>query len=257
MLQKQSLRVTQLMLEAEATERVVTEMEQDKNQLALNLDEDQEPDPDDDSPIVHVIKQAKIHDVSFDKEPNAFGGTLEVVAPITETDIEEQEEAEAAFPPGETPEETRSNLQAIIDQYTANPQDRDNFVEHSSASLEPDYQPPFVISQEKFAYDEDEGDEYDKLTLTYYPDDRVLLDEDDEVIDDINYTVGWRNLSQFGTDTTDADVVFIRNRRMRTDFEVVRDAESPLPLHVKYGMGKEEFQVNNAAGTLKLRREDL
>jgi hypothetical protein len=73
----------------------------------------------------------------------------------------------------------------------------------------------------------------------------------------VGNTLGWKNLSQFGGESGDPDTVFIRNQRLETDFEVVRDDESPLPLHIQYGMGKEEFKVNKAAGTLRLRDEDL
>lgn len=162
---------------------------------------------------------------------------------------------EAVVPAGETVEETRSNLQSLIDEYTANPDDSsDEFVKE--AVVMDRETPPFVISKEKFAWDEEEGDDYAKITLTYYPRHRLLLDDDEETVDDVATTVGWRNLSQFGGESGDPNVVFVRNRRMMTDFEVVRDEENEVPLHIKYGMGREEFNVSKAAGVLKLRPED-
>jgi hypothetical protein len=83
-----------------------------------------------------------------------------------------------------------------------------------------------------------------------------LLDDDNDPVDDIAGMIGWRSLSNFGGESGDPDVVFVRNDRLLSDFEVVRDDESELPLHVKYGMSEEEFKTNKAAGTLKLRRED-
>lgn len=155
----------------------------------------------------------------------------------------------------EKTEAIRSNLQHVIDQYTASPEASEDFLTKAVDAVKNDQTPPFVISQEKFAWDEEEGDEYEKQTIEYYPNDRVALDEGDVI--DIANILGWKNLKQFGGESGNPDVVFIRNRRLRIDFEVVRQEENePLPLHVKYGMDKEDFEANRAAGTLRLREED-
>lgn len=172
-------------------------------------------------------------------------GTIEAVA----DDEEEEEYSE------EKTEEIRSNLQGIIDHYTGNPEQRDQFVNVATEATT-DRTPPFVITMEKFAWDEEEGHEYDKITLTYYPKHRTLLDDEEDPVEDVANLVGWKNLNQFGGVSGDPEVVYIRNRRLRTDFEVVRDTENDLPLHVKYGMPREEFRVSRAAGVLKLRPED-
>lgn len=151
----------------------------------------------------------------------------------------------------EQAEAVRSNLQGIIDQYVAKPEDRDEFVNKASASVS-NNDPPFVIPKATYSWDE-EGENYEHTTVTYYPNSRVVLDEDDEVIDDPGAVIGWRNLARFGDESDDPDIVYVRNRRLMTDFEVVKDEESPLPLHVKYGLGREEFNVAKAAGTLRLR----
>jgi hypothetical protein len=134
-------------------------------------------------------------------------------------------------------ETNRRDLQEIIDQYTNNPEDRDAFVQKGRRAVG-DARPPFVISKAKYAWDEEEGDEYDKVTYTYYPSHRVVLDEDEEVVDEVDYVLGWRNLRRFGDESDDPDVVFIRNQKMLTDFEVVRDEDHDIPLYVKYGKGK-------------------
>ncbi len=92
--------------------------------------------------------------------------------------------------------------------------------------------------------------------MTYFPAHRTLLDDGQEPIEDVNAYVGWKNLNRFGDESGDSDVVFIRNRALLTDFEVVREEDSDLPLHVKYGMTLPEFEVNKASGILKLRPED-
>lgn len=156
----------------------------------------------------------------------------------------------------EKTEEIRSNLQGLIDKYTSDPDVVEAFVDTSVRTLNNDRTPPFVISRAKYSWDEEEGDDYSKITLTYYRRHRILLDEDDEAIDDVAGTVGWKSLSQFGGESEDPNVVFVRNRRLLTDFEVVLDEENEIPLHIKYGMGKEEFNTGRAAGIIRLRAED-
>jgi len=156
-------------------------------------------------------------------------------------------------PVEETVEETRSNLQKIIDTYTST-EDSKTFVDMMEHAYEDDNSPPFVISRSDYAWDE-EGENYTKITLTYYPRDRVLLDDEEDPVEDVARTIGWRNLNHFGGISEDPEVVFIRNRKMTTDFEVIKE-EGQLPLHVKYGMDKEEFRANRAAGVIKLRQED-
>lgn len=169
---------------------------------------------------------------------------------------EEDDEEEGIIPEGETPEETRGKLQSLIDRYTADPETVEQFTEIGHKEIQGINHQPFVISRDQYAWDE-EGQAYDKETLTYYPKHRVLLDEDDEVIDDVRGVVGWPSLNRFGDESEDKDTVFVRNRKLNTDYEVVRDDDSPLPLHVKYGMPREEFETTKAAGLLRLREEDL
>lgn len=168
---------------------------------------------------------------------------------------ESTQEENGVVPEGETPEETRTNLQQLIDAYTANPDAQQDFADMATRSIEVDNAPPFVIPKATYAWD-DVGEHYAKVTLTYFPRDRVLLDDDEDPIEDIASTVGWRNLNQFGGESEDPDVVFIRNHRLETDFEVIKEDERQLPLHVQYGMDKEVFQANKAAGQIKLRQED-
>jgi len=66
---------------------------------------------------------------------------------------------------------------------------------------------------------------YDKISLTYYEESRVLMDENDEPIDDIFYTIGCDALKNFGYENDDPDVVYVRNNKMGTDFEIVRSYE--------------------------------
>lgn len=75
---------------------------------------------------------------------------------------------------------------------------------------------PFVIPPEEFGELEDEG--YDKTSFTYYAD-GVLADDNDEIVDDIEGTVGSESLNHFGE--YEDDSVFVRNHRLRTDYEIL------------------------------------
>ena len=76
---------------------------------------------------------------------------------------------------------------------------------------------PYIISEGEYA--ESEG--FSQSTLTYYAGDETLADERDQHIPNIDQTVGLENLRRFGHGTGDARTVFIRNERLRLDFEVL------------------------------------
>ncbi len=85
------------------------------------------------------------------------------------------------------------------------------------------YEEPFVISREEF----DEGyPHFDKITITYYAEDDVLADEQDEIISDIEAVVGYDSLSRFGDMSDDDCVVYVRNGRLGADYEIVLTQES-------------------------------
>jgi hypothetical protein len=178
-------------------------------------------------------------------------GEREVVEDDHNTDAEEEDEPYSE----EKTEELRTNLQGLIDTYTADPDEVNEFNELTAKAIEIDERPPFVISRQKYSWDEEEGDDYAKITLTYYPRDRILLDDEQDVIEDVAGYVGWRSLSQFGSESDDGDVVYVRNPRLETDFEVVRDMENQPPAHVRFGMGRDEYETNKAAGLIRFGRE--
>ncbi len=78
---------------------------------------------------------------------------------------------------------------------------------------------PYVISPDEFG----EFDEYEKISLTYY-NNHVLADENDEVIEDVEETVGVESLTHFGE--YEDDSVFVRNDIRRTDYEILLDQRS-------------------------------
>lgn len=74
---------------------------------------------------------------------------------------------------------------------------------------------PYVIDPSEY------GDlDYKQVSLNYY-DDGVLTYENDDVIDDIDSLVGKDSLSHFGE--YEADTVYVRNDRLKIDFEILAD----------------------------------
>lgn len=74
---------------------------------------------------------------------------------------------------------------------------------------------PYVISPEAFA---SEHSDYAKLTVVYYEDNEVLLDEEEECMD-VGSTIGYDAINHFGE--YEKDACFIRNERLGNDYEVL------------------------------------
>lgn len=76
-----------------------------------------------------------------------------------------------------------------------------------------------VITFEEFSNEEPN---FEKLTLTYYEEDDVLTDERDGVIPEPTNIVGVRAFESFGKGA-EPDVVYVRNNRNSSDFEIIRN----------------------------------
>ena len=79
-----------------------------------------------------------------------------------------------------------------------------------------DIDTPYVIQPEEVG----EIDDYEIIGLTYYAD-QVLTDEDDKLVEDIEDTIGFDSLSRFGE--YEDDSVFVRNDRLKCDYEILLD----------------------------------
>lgn len=75
---------------------------------------------------------------------------------------------------------------------------------------------PYVISPSEFG----ELDDYENVSLTYYSD-QILTDEDDEIVEDVENTVGFKSLTHFGE--YEDDSVFVRNDELKCDYEILYD----------------------------------
>lgn len=75
---------------------------------------------------------------------------------------------------------------------------------------------PYVISPSEFG----EYDGYEQISLTYYSD-GVLTDENYEIVESADEIVGQNFYKHFGE--YEDDSVFIRNDRLRCDYEILQD----------------------------------
>ena len=92
-----------------------------------------------------------------------------------------------------------------------------NYKKGGSESMEIGTQ-PYVISYDEFG----DIDEYDAISLTFYSD-GVVADDWGEVIEDITNTIGDEFSRHYDEDENDPDIVYVRNDRLKSDYEISRD----------------------------------
>lgn len=80
---------------------------------------------------------------------------------------------------------------------------------------------PYTISPDEFG----ENDNYEEVSLTYYAD-KVLADENDEIVNDVDYLIGYESLYSFG----EYDVIFVRNDEIMCDYEISLDERDYLDI---------------------------
>ena len=82
---------------------------------------------------------------------------------------------------------------------------------------------PYLISIEEFS---DERREYSKISLTWFEIDTTLMDDREHLIDDVTSSVGNEFHVNFGFRSQDDNVVYVRNDKVGSDFEITRDQRS-------------------------------
>ena len=103
-------------------------------------------------------------------------------------------------------EEEVSEYKKIVSNYTSNENEEEKGVTDMPRG-------PYVIKPEEFG-----NMDYDLVSLEYYAD-KVLVDEDDHPIQDVEYMVGEDSLEHFGE--YEEDAVYVRNDLIKTDFEIL------------------------------------
>lgn len=114
----------------------------------------------------------------------------------------------------------------VISEYSGEEETEEEeteMVEPDSEDEERNTDEPYIISVDEYMEDRDN---YDKNTVTYYEADDVLVDEREQVIPDVDSTVGSDSLTKFGHKSKDKKVVYVRNERIEADFEILLDTRS-------------------------------
>ena len=91
------------------------------------------------------------------------------------------------------------------------------YVNQKEEEVSNTYDIPYVINEEDYGSEED----YDTEVLTYFAD-KVLVDEVDEIIEDMDTVVGLGNLSIF-EEFEGAKTIYVRNEIYKTDFMICKD----------------------------------
>lgn len=122
-----------------------------------------------------------------------------------------------------------SGYSKVVQEYTADedddpaesespsddiPEDVENYLDGKRDSETPRREPR-LIKYEDFG----ELPYYDKITLLYYMDDEVVTTEDDEIIPNPEELLG-DALTKFGFNKNDERVIFVRNEKRNTDYEI-------------------------------------
>lgn len=123
-----------------------------------------------------------------------------------ETITKEEEEFK---PIEEVIEKEETQMEKII-------QDK-GYVNQKEEEVSDAYDIPYVINEEEYGSEED----YDTEVLTYFAD-KVLVDEVDEIIEDMDTVVGLGNLSIF-EEFEGAKTIYVRNEIYKTDFMICKD----------------------------------
>ncbi len=88
---------------------------------------------------------------------------------------------------------------------------------------------PYVISPDVFG----DADGYDVVSLNYYAD-GVLTDDWGDIIGNVDDIVGEESLTHFGE--YEDDSVFVRNDRLKTDYEILKDERNFSDIKNPYEM---------------------
>lgn len=126
---------------------------------------------------------------------------------------EEQEEPEMEENDSDVVKEDNNEYHKIIQQHNYH-NNYSVISKEGDASNGIVYDAPYII---------DAGEvgelDYEVIELIYYEGDKVLADELDEIVDDVEGTVGLANLEQFD----ECDSIYVRNDTRRVDYEILLD----------------------------------
>ena len=134
--------------------------------------------------------------------------------------FDEDKKDESEEPVAEKTADSRTVDKPSIAEYAARLQ-KEGYVNYSDMQDKKQKQEigvdkPYVIQPSDFG----EFDDYEKISLTYTAD-GALLDDMNEIVDDIEETVGEDSLEHFGE--YEDDSVYVRNDAKKCDYEILLD----------------------------------
>lgn len=136
---------------------------------------------------------------------------IESVKEVFKKKVEKEPEPEEYSPTIEDLQELKNKLETnAYTNYSGGEKPKEKEKEKEDDEME-----PYVIAPEE--YDENG---YKTMSLTFWSD-GVVTDEANFPIDDIEETIGEDSLTHFGE--YEDDSVFVRNDRLRTDYEILMD----------------------------------
>lgn len=78
---------------------------------------------------------------------------------------------------------------------------------------------PYVIPPEEYG----EFSDYEQISLTFFRD-QILVDDEMEMLENVDDVVGFESLNHFGE--YEDDSVFVRNDRLKCDYEILLDSRT-------------------------------
>lgn len=84
---------------------------------------------------------------------------------------------------------------------------------------------PYIITHDEYFAGEKN---YDTQSLVYYSVDDTLCDEHDKPLENTDALVGDDHLARFGSGSKDKNIVYVRNDRLETEYEIIRSKGSYL-----------------------------
>ena len=121
--------------------------------------------------------------------------------------------------PDEEPDEPVVEVNVEVKNVFTENQAQEDVWDQSEEEASREIGKPYIISYDEFTNSEDD---YQQDTLTYYSGDQVLVDATDDPIPLPDNIIGKDTVSRFGHGSKDARTVYVRNDRLRIDFEIVK-----------------------------------
>lgn len=175
----------------------------------------------------------------------------EAIDVISVDDYQEYQEKVLTYKDGEgneiSEEEARDILEVEVNlpNYTVDVEV--DMTEPKDITTDRDTSKPYVITETE--YMEDRGD-FDKTDLTYYDECGTLTDSSDSIIREIEKTVGTANLTRWGDGCDSDHVVFVRNERISTDFEIEKIDNS----YSEIVLGVHKWDADDEEVTVKVKK---